>query len=250
MTSASSFEGYLRARHRPAHGRRTVESHALFLVPWLQPGMRLLDVGCGPASITAGFASLVDVGAGIAIGVDRDPGALAPTCAGDAYSLPFASGTFDAVFSCAMLQHLSDPLAALVEMRRVCRSGAVVGVADCDWDSSLLWPRSPLLARADAIRSALREGTSPRVGKELRGLLSAAGFVRASASVKPPPVTTGNAFFESAFFSAPEVVDEVVRRGLSTADEMAAIAAAWLEWGQDPGAFSAGFWVEAVAFVD
>ena len=241
-----TFGEYLRARHRPAHGRRTVESHASFLVPWLRPGMLLLDVGCGPGSITAGFDAIVDV----AVGVDRDPGALATACAGDAYALPFPSSLFDAVFSCAMLQHLGDPLAALVEMRRVCRPGAVIGVADCDWDGALLAPSPPLLVRAREIREELRAGTSPRVGKHLRGLLHAAGFVRESASVRVPPATTGNAAFEASFFGAPEVVAEVVGRGLSSVEEMASIAAAWSAWGDDPGAFSVGFWVAAVAFVE
>ena len=35
---------------------RTAEVHARFLLDYLRPGMRLLDCGCGPGSITVGLA--------------------------------------------------------------------------------------------------------------------------------------------------------------------------------------------------
>jgi cyclopropane fatty-acyl-phospholipid synthase-like methyltransferase len=49
-------------RRRPFHAERTAQSHAAFLLPHLRPGMDLLDLGCGPGSITLGLAAAVAPG--------------------------------------------------------------------------------------------------------------------------------------------------------------------------------------------
>src|SRR5438067_12665250 len=52
--------------------RRSLTGTLGFLLPHLKPGMRVLDCGCGPGSITADVAELV--AAGQVIGVDIEPG--------------------------------------------------------------------------------------------------------------------------------------------------------------------------------
>src|SRR4029453_16149816 len=115
---------------------------AAFLAPHLRAGMRLLDCGCGPGSITADLATLVAPGQ--AIGIDLREDALAQGRAlarergvatlvfqkASVYQLPYADGSFDAAFACAVLQHLTAPLAALQEIRRVLKPGGVVGIVD------------------------------------------------------------------------------------------------------------------------
>ena len=49
---------------------RSAESHAQFFLPWLQAGMQLLDVGCGPGSVTLGLARCVAPGAVIGSELD------------------------------------------------------------------------------------------------------------------------------------------------------------------------------------
>jgi SAM-dependent methyltransferase len=251
MTTAERHQRFLREHHRPHHARRTAATHAAFLLPSLEAGQRVLDLGCGPGSITVGLAEAVGPG-GAAIGVDLDPGPAAiPLARADIHVLPFPDGSFDAILLCAVLQHVADPLATLVEARRVCRPGGVVGVADADWGSALVWPDDPLLRRGQEVLEALRPGTSPHVGRRLRGLLHDAGFVDARVAARGAggggPGSPWEGQLQAAPFDAPEVVDHAVGQGVATREEMAAVAAAWRRWGADPAATMARHWFEAVA---
>jgi SAM-dependent methyltransferase len=210
--------------------------------------MRLLDIGCGPGSITVGLGAR-------SIGVDVRPVAVpgVPVVGGDGARLPFRDASFDAVYANAVLQHVPDAAAVLREVRRVCRPGAVVGVGDVDWDARLLHPADPLLDRGARIQEALRESGDVRVGRRLRGLLTGAGFERVEVAVRGGAVGTTDAVaatarFEGAWFEAPEVVDHVTEVGLADAEEMAAVAAAWRRWGTDPAACSATCWFTALAW--
>ena len=115
---------------RAVFARRTGEV-AAFFTPHLHPGMTLIDCGCGPGSITADLAKMVAPGQ--AVGIDLRENALTQGRtlaqqrglanlefqAASVYRLPFVDASFDAAFTCAVLQHLSAPVAALREIRRV-----------------------------------------------------------------------------------------------------------------------------------
>ena len=119
---------------------RTAAKEAAFFLPLLRAGMRVLDLGCGPGSITLGFAQAVAPGE--AVGVDLQPSQVAQAQAlsvawrvtnahfevADVYSPPFPDGFFDAVFAHAVLMHLREPVRALEEVRRVLRPGGIAGV--------------------------------------------------------------------------------------------------------------------------
>ena len=248
MSARERYQRFLRDRHRPNFSRRTAASHAAFLLPHLQPGMRILDLGCGPGSISVGLGDDV-------IGVDLEPGpASIPLAQGDATRLPFRDASFDAVFSCAVMQHLPDPLTALKEARRVCRPGAVIGLADADWGGALVHPPDPLIERGREIQAQLRGDASPYVGRRLRELLHQAGFARAQSTARGGGGgTQGTAFeagFQAAAFEAPEAVAVVVEEGIGSAEEMADIAGAWRRFAEEPGAVSTGWWFEALAWAD
>src|SRR5262245_5269781 len=130
-------ETYTHGHHESvlrSHTSRTVANSARYLAAELRPGLDLLDVGCGPGTITIEFAQLLSPGR--VVGVDRSEEVLAIARRGaaelrakvtfepgDAYALGYDDASFDVVHAHQLLQHLSDPVAALREMRRVTRPG-------------------------------------------------------------------------------------------------------------------------------
>ncbi len=161
------------------HRQRSAASEAAFFLPHLRPGMRLLDVGCGPGSITAGLAEVVAPGE--VVGVDLSAEVLAEAGrlaaerrltnlrfeAASVYDLPFPAASFDAVFAHTLLEHVHDPAAALLEMRRVLRPGGVVGVRDADWASGIFWPRDVLMDLAYDLYARVwtHNGGHPNLGR-------------------------------------------------------------------------------------
>lgn len=132
---------YLQGHHDSvlrSHRWRTADNSAAYLLPHVRPGMRVLDVGCGPGSITRDFGGLVGRD-GDVLGIDSSADVVAQAAlacdlpqvrfaVGDALELDAPDRTYDVVHAHQVLQHLSDPVAALREMRRVTRPGGLVAV--------------------------------------------------------------------------------------------------------------------------
>lgn len=185
-------------RYTPGHtagattfmAARDLESHGFFLSPLLQRGFHVLDVGCGPGTITAGIAEAVFPGTVTA--VDAAPGTLNYArrlaegreimnlhfAGASAYELPFAAESFDLVFAHALLEHLRDPRRALREFHRVTCPGGFAAVCSPDWDAFELDGASARVDRAiEAYRDLQEEnGGDTRAGARLRGWLHEAGF--------------------------------------------------------------------------
>ena len=160
---------------------------------------------------------------------------------------------FDAAFAHAVFQHLEEPEAALASMSRVLVPGGVIGVADADYDGSLIWPESPALLRALEVQTTLREraGGDPRVGRKLGGLLAAAGFAGVEVSAAAvcegtPEVTRRTGEASARYMEAPRFQERAVALGIAEGGEFAELAAAWREWGAAPGACWTRFWMHAV----
>jgi ubiquinone/menaquinone biosynthesis C-methylase UbiE len=175
--------------------KRTAASHAAFFTPRLHRGMRVLDCGCGPGTITVDLAKLVFPGQ--VFGIDLEPtqvrsaqhlsreqqlGVLFGVAS--IYALPFADGQFDAIFSHALFEHLQEPVKALLEIKRVLRSSGLVGIRSPDWAALLIYPPCPLLEQAfhRFKQIQIANGGNPYVGRTLKGLLREAGFSKISIS--------------------------------------------------------------------
>jgi len=245
-------EVYLHGHHDSvlrSHRWRTAENSAGYLLAHLPPDAHVLDVGCGPGTITVDLAARVP--AGQVTGIDAAPDVLAiarqeaerrgrPNVrfeTGDAYHLAFADGTFDVVHAHQVLQHLSDPAGALAEMRRVCRPGGLIAARDGDYGGMFWFPEDPELAEWQALyRDVARAlGGEPDAGRRLLAWAHAAGFagVEASASVWCYTGPTDRAWWgESWAERLTESVfgDRATEAGLATREDLRRLARAWRRW--------------------
>jgi SAM-dependent methyltransferase len=240
-----------------SHRWRTAENSAGYLLPLLSPGMRLLDVGCGPGTITLDLAERV--APGCTVGVDREEAIIAEARrllesrpnpgvefrTADAYALDFDDSSFDVVHAHQLLQHLTDPVAALIEMRRVLRPGGVLAVRDGDYGAFVWAPPAPLIDRwmqlyHDVCR---HNGADADAGRRLLGWALAAGFTdihpSSSTWTFADPESRrwwGEGWAERVVSSS--LAEQALQYGLSSRDELEAIAEAWRHWlGQDDGCF-------------
>ena len=171
---------------------RSVATWCGYLAERLRPGVRVLDVGCGPGSISAGLAEAVAPG-GELYGIDIEPSQveLAARAAGkrklgnaefsvaDVRELPFADGFFDLVHCSDVLTFIPDAVPALKEMRRVLKSGGVLGCREIIMDSFLIHPDpTGILTRGYGVFADILEadGGHPQMGKDLVGHLERAGY--------------------------------------------------------------------------
>jgi ubiquinone/menaquinone biosynthesis C-methylase UbiE len=233
-----------------SHRSRTAESSAGYLIGRLQPGMALLDVGCGPGTITADLAALVAPGRVTAIdaaaealpdaqqvaadrGVDTIDFAV-----GDVHALGYPGHSFDVVHAHQVLQHVADPVAALSEMRRVCQPGGIVAARDADYAAMTWYPQVPVLDEWLAVyrRTARRNGGEPDAGRRLLSWARQAGFSEITCSASTWCFATDD---ERAFWSemwAERIMqtgigDWAVAFGYATEEDRARIADGWREWG-------------------
>ena len=249
--------------------RRTAAQDGAFFLPHLRAGLRLLDCGCGPGSITLGLAQAVAPGS--AVGIDPEERQIVAALAlaaeqgvanvtfevASVYNLPFPEAAFDAVFANNVLWHLRDPLTALREMRRVLRRGGVIGIRDAEVGAEVLTPLTPRLARWQDLwlRVLAHNGGSPLYARHQRRLLLEAGFDRSEAhpSVRGGgtlELTRDHAQHLRSRLEGPNGWDTAIPQGWVTRDEVDELYAELLAWGERPDACFALPYYAAVGWVD
>ena len=173
-----------------SHRRRTAEDSAAYLLPHLEPGLTVLDIGCGPGTITADLAERVAPGRVLAVDQVADVLDVARAeiqrrnlsnvtfATADVHNLEFPDGAFDVVHAHQVLQHVADPVQALREMRRVCRPGGIVAARDADYAGFIWFPRLPALDLwLDLYEKAARANRGePDAGRRLLSWAMKTGF--------------------------------------------------------------------------
>ena len=228
-----------------SHRWRTVANSAAYLLPHLRPTDRLLDVGCGPATITAELAGHVGSVLGLeataeAVALGRDAGV--EVVLGDVHDLPFEDDSFDVVHAHQVLQHVADPVQALREMARVSRR--VVAVRDSDYLGFTWFPACRGLDRWMELyqAAAVANGGDPQAGRKLLSWAHAAGLdgVQASSSTwcfasPEDRQWWGGMWAERIQQSA--LATQLLTSGLATQDDLDLVTAGWQRFAQDDDAW-------------
>ena len=228
--------------------RRTLATHGAFIQPWLRPDMSILDVACGPGSLTLDLARAVPQGRVVAI--DREASQIKEARAaaavagvtnvefivGEAGRTALPPASFDLIFSHALLEHLSDPVGVLRQLRPALRPGGRIAVRSPDWGGFVLHPETKASQEALAAYEALQRqnGGDTRAGRRLGVWLTAAGYARARISA------TYEIYPDSPFI-AEFLAQALDRNGVDSH------GAALRRWAQTPEALFGIAWFEAIA---
>lgn len=254
-------EHYTHGHHESvlkSHTWRTVDNSVAYLVPHLEPGLSVLDLGCGPGTITADLAGRVAPGR--VIGLDAAPEIIEKASAfaadagivnvefvtGDAYQLDYPDDNFDIVHAHQILQHVVDPVAVLREARRVVKREGIVAARDADYAGVIWYPLLPGLARWLSLYERVHRsnGGEPNAGRHLKAWAMGAGFtdVQSTASIwcftsDEDREWWGSMWEERVLESA--FAEDAMKKGLATQGDLNEISAAWREWAEHPAAWLA-----------
>lgn len=218
--------------------------------------MTILDVGCGPGTITIDMASLVPHGHITGVEYKPEPLEEAQAAAaaqnttnvsfkvGDIHSLPFEDNTFDIVHAHQVLQHISDPVSGLREMRRVTKPGGLVASRE---SASFTW--YPDSAGLDAwmrltTKMGKAKGGDPHPGRFIHVWAVEAGFARADITT-----SAGSWCFSSdeereywggsmeGRIRGSGFRDMALGEGFATSEDLEEIARGWRAFREDPNAW-------------
>jgi SAM-dependent methyltransferase len=239
-----------------SHRWRTAENSAAYLLPRLVDGMRLLDVGCGPGTLTVDLAGRVGP-SGEVVGVDVSEAVVAEAAAhaagvratnvtfraGDFRDLDLPAGSFDVVHAHQVLQHLRDPVGALAAMGRLARPGGIVAARDADYPAFVWTPADPRLDRWREIYTAVSDhlGVAADAGRWLLTWALDAGFTDVAYTTSTWTFATpadrawwGDLWAERTVASS--LADQAAEYGIATRAELDDVAAGWRAWAGRPDA--------------
>ena len=237
-----------------SHRWRTTENSAGYLLPHLADGLRLLDVGCGPGTLTVDLARRV-APSGEVVGVDISDSVVAEATAhaaeagvanvtfraGDFRGIGLAERSFDVVHAHQVLQHLRDPVGALAAMAGLARAGGIVAARDADYGAFLWTPADSRLDRWREIYTAVsrRIGVAADAGRWLLRWALDAGlddvaYTTSTWTFASPADRAwwGDLWAERTVASS--LADQALEYGVADKAELEAVAAGWRDWAARP----------------
>ena len=224
-----------------SHRWRTAANSCAYLLPSLRGDESLLDVGCGPATITADLASRVASVVGIdpSASVIEEARATNPALDLRVESLDEHAGTYDVVHAHQVLHHLQDPVGALRRMRSL---GSLVAVRESDYGGFRWGPDSPALDRWLEVFLAVmaHNRANPDAGRHLLHWAREAGFSDVTYTTSTWTFAGEDRTWWGEMWAdrctSSSFAEQAVAIGVTTSAELATIAAGWREWATDDGA--------------
>ncbi len=241
-------------------------SGAGYILPRLRPGMRLVDVGCGPGLLSVGMAKAVAPGELHGVDDAQSRIELAEFLArennlsnaffhvGSPLALPFEDDSFDVAHCHNILTYIPDTQVALAEIRRVLKPGGILACREMIVESCFTKPDFGVLQRSwemfvDVLSA---ENAHPHMGKDLKGDLVDAGFesIEMSGSFGMYDTPEDRYFiYEVArqWLLTPDIMEVAVTHGATTQQLCDRISDAYARWRDHDGAFCGLAWGQAVA---
>ena len=246
--------------------RATAEASAAFLLPHLSPGLRLLDFGCGPGTISVGLAKAVAPGEMHGVDMDESMIDLAKSVAeehsqdnakfhvGDVTDLEFGDDFFDVAHCRSVLMHVPDTAAVLSEVKRVLKPGGIIACREMICESAFTHPHFDIMRRSwemfeDLVRT---DNGHPQMGKDMKGHILEAGFVDirmdATFSIYSTPEEIASIHrLVSRWLLSAEVQEAAMNYGASSSRLVDDLKAAYDRWKEHPGALFSFAYGEAIA---
>lgn len=232
-----------------AHSWRTAENSVGYLLPHLRGDQSLLDVGAGPGTITADLAERV--GAVTVLETSEATLELARTTfaernldaefvVGDVERLALADDSFDVVHAHQVLQHLADPVEALVQMARVCRPDGLIAVREVDYHGWTWWPQLPGLDLWQEVLQTVHRanGGEPDAGRRLLAWAHSAGLRDLTVSASLWLFTDEDRRWWGQTWAdrirTTSIGRQALDDGVASESDIETIAQAWLTWADDP----------------
>ncbi len=216
----------------------------------IQPGWRVIDVGCGPQGVLHLLADQVGP-TGTVVGLERDPRLAALARAfvaeqgftnveiiqGDARATGLPRNSFDLVHERLVLVNVPKPEQILAEMVALARPGGMVAAYEVDYVSWLCYPANPAWARImTAIRAvSLKDSQDCFIGRRLVGLMRAAGLVEAKQEVSVDEWPADHPRRMYLVHWSENIRERLVARGFFSDAELSELLVALRKHLEDPG---------------
>jgi ubiquinone/menaquinone biosynthesis C-methylase UbiE len=269
MTTEEGPYDYVFKRVAPldaAMRRRTADNAATFLLPYLQQGMSVVDIGCGQGTITTGLAQAVAPGEVLGFDLQEDHIRYGQGLAeeqeitnlqfrvGDVYRPPCEPESFDVAYANAVISHLSRPDDALRSVWTLLKPGGLIALRDRGGGYLISGLNEKEVRQAYEIDIQVIDATSQNpygsqtIGEVMHRLCRAAGFedprVTASWSVE----STASLSARGARSALPDqLAERALELRLTNPTELGRLDEKYVEWLGDADGYMASSWMQVVA---
>jgi len=184
LTNQTQYSGGYAQHTLNEFSKRSMDKEGRFFKGYVKAGQTLLDVGCGPGSLSIQLADMVG-SSGFVHAVDVQSEQFPALHADNIrfqkasiFQLPFADETFDAILAHAVLYHLNDQHNALLELKRTLKPDGILGIRDAEFGGDVCYPKVDGLELAWDIAEACFHvaGSDIYFGRKQASSLMKAGF--------------------------------------------------------------------------